>query len=182
MYKDDIVKHYIQHWQNQPEVFSWTKGPIDKLPTDFRVLVFPPTANRSMWTYATWCMSQNTDANPVELHLYSSKEDTGIVELLTTLAYYHNNTSAVDLHHTVNFGRGWQDNSPCSYGYISLPYLDGPILESLTIQNSTVKFYWLIPVTKEEVDYKVQYGAEGLEEKFDNGFDYLNPQRKTVIS
>src|ERR1700743_1030221 len=112
MYQQTIIDHYITNWHVEPNPYLWDKGPIEKLPFDFRVLEFPPTGRRNMWTYATCGMSQPLDENPIELHLFSSKQDVTIVELLTALTYYHRNTRPVGLAHTVNFGRAWQDNSP----------------------------------------------------------------------
>src|SRR5262249_2003043 len=144
-----------------------------------RVLEFAPTERRKMWTYATCCMSQPTDTTPIELHIFSSQKDVNLVELLTVVAYYHKTSSKIGLHHTVNFGRPWQDTSLCEYGFVSLPFLDGPDLENLYLPgNKTIKFYWLIPVTKSEVEFKSRYGIEALEQKFDSkNLDYLNPRR-----
>src|SRR6202012_2784439 len=103
--------------------------------------------------------------------------------LVTTLAYYHRNTARINLNHTVNFGKPWQGSSSCKFGYISLPYLDGPDLENLLLSSTdtTIKFYWLIPITKEEKDFSIQNGSDSLEEKFDNGFNYVNPLRNSVV-
>ena len=122
---------------------------------------------------------------PIELHLFSPKKDGSLIELLTTVAYYHKNTRRLNLWHTVNFGRGWQDKSACEYGLISLPYLDGPTLEDLYLaspEEKIFKFYWLIPVTKQEVDYKKKYGIEALEQLFElQSFNYLDSNRKSVV-
>src|ERR1700754_4605526 len=129
-YQEVIVSHYEKIFGSQAEFYLMEQGPIQKLPYDFRVLEFAPSAGRNMWTYATCCMSQQEDNSLIELHLVSSKRDTSIVELLTAATYYHRQTAKLGLHHTVNFGRPWQDESECTYGYISLPYLDGPSLEN----------------------------------------------------
>ncbi len=98
--------------------------------------------------------------------------------------YYHKNFKKLNLWHTVNFGRGWQDNSSYDYGLISLPYINGPNLENLYLESEKekcVKFYWLIPINKAEVNYKKEFGIEALEELFENhSFNYLNPNRKSV--
>lgn len=182
IYFEDILDHYMRNWKNQPSLRIWDKGPIQKLPESFRVLEFAPNTARDMWTYATCCMSQIDDIAPLEVHMFSSKQDVGLVELLTALAYYHRNTTNVNLHHTVDFGRPWQDDSLCSYGFVSLPYLDGPDLENLSIRRKKIKFYWLIPVTESEVYFKAKYGVEALEDKFDNiGLNYINPSRLPLI-
>lgn len=67
---------------------------------------------------------------------------------------------------------------------ISLPYLDGPSLENLYLNSidENLKFYWLIPIHEDEVEYKMKYGVEELENKFDEKeFNYLDPNRDSVI-
>ncbi|MBO9573344.1 MAG: hypothetical protein J7497_14225 [Chitinophagaceae bacterium] len=140
-YGESILNHYTSVWNNEPEIYLWDKGPFEKLPFNFRILEFAPNQNRDMWTYATSCMSQPDDDLPIETHIFSSKKDIQIVELLTTFAYYHRNTRRIGLNHSVNFGKSWQESSLCHYGLVSLPYLDGPDLEDFRFQNKIVKFY-----------------------------------------
>lgn len=179
---DAIISHYSRIWGNSPKYYLWDKGPIEKLPINFRVLEFKPKSDRDMWTYATCGMSNPFDKNPVELHIFSSKKNDALIELLTFIAYYHNNTSRIDINHTINFGKPWQNNSTCKYGFISLPYLDGPELETLFFNNRLVKFYWLIPVTKAEVIFHSKFGTEALEETFANlKINYLDENRKSLV-
>lgn len=182
LYKKTVIGHYRDVWDNVPSHHNWNKGPIQNLRNDFEVLEFAPNTNRRMWTYATCGMSTIENEKPLEVHMFSSKQDFGIVELLTALAYYHQGTAKIGLHHTVNFGRPWQDASICEYGYISLPYLDGPDLEKLIIGNKIINFYWLIPITIAEVQYKTKYGAESLESKFESvAFDFLDNDRSSLV-
>jgi len=182
-YKDGIIMHCENIWQSKCSIHTWGKGPINKLPSEFGILEFPPTSNRDMWTYLTCCMSQPNDQIGLELHLFSSIQDLKLVELLTTVAYFHRNTESLGLRHTVNFGMPWQNSSQCSFGLISLPYLDGPELENFKIKkNKVLKFYWLIPITQKEVEYKMQNGVEALEAKLEeNAFNYTNTKRISVV-
>ncbi len=180
MYKENLIKHYQESWNNKGELIMWDKGPTHKLNPDFEILEFAPSKSRNMWTYATVCMSPLEDNPMLELHVFSSKSDSSIVELLTAAANYHQNNARFGLNHTMNFGRPWQDNSLCTYGFISLPYLDGPDLEIYTSGAIESHCYWLIPITESEVLYKEKNGSEALEELFDNGLDYLNPSRLTL--
>lgn len=177
-HQQKITDHYEKCWTGSAVPHLWGKGPIHKLPEDFRVLEFAPQSERNMWTYATCCMSQPGDENPIELHLYSSVRNEMLVELLTVTAYFHISTAKLNLHHTVNFGQPWQHGSLCSYGLISLPYIDGPSLEN----GPAIKCYWLIAITPEELSYKKEYGVDALEDKFEEGgIDYANPFRKSLI-
>lgn len=183
--KDIVLKHYINVWKNKPIEKKWKEGPTDSLFKDFKILEFPPSDKRDMWTYSTVGMSNMDEENPIELHIFSSKQDDSIVELLTVIAHYHQTETNLELWHTINFGRPWQDNSDCSYGLISLPYLDGPKLENLYIPeyDENLKFLWLIPITKDEVKYKKEYGIEALEKKFESTkFNYLDSSRTSVVS
>lgn len=181
--KAKIQEHYKKNWSNIPksEILDIEKN-TPKI-SDFEVLVFEPNNNRDMWTYATCGMSTMKEDSPLELHIFSQKEDKNLIELLTAIAYYHREHS-LDLAHTVNFGRPWQENSKCGYGLVSLPYLDGPDLENLYIPayDENIKFYWLIPIDQKELEYKKIYGMDGLEDKFEEvGFNYLDPERRSVI-
>ena len=184
-YFDTIKDHYLSIWKKDPKIYLWEKGPIEKLNHDFKVLEFPPISQNRMWMYCTCCMSDLNDEHPIELHIFSKERDESIIELLTGVAYYHKSSNKIGLWHTINFGRGWQDNSMCEYGLISLPYIYGPILENLYLdrgKQKCIKFYWLVPVTKEEVNYKRDYGIEALEQLFEQqSLNYLDPHRNSVV-
>lgn len=181
-YKKYIIEHYVSVWGDIFQTRTWEKGPASDLGEDFCVLEFAPTESRNMWTYATCGMSNYENEHKVEIHLLSLDKDESHVELLTAIAHYHNFGHQLGLWDTVNFGRPWENGSNCSYGFISLPYLDGPGLETLNLKEfKSVKFYWLIPVTESEVDFKKKYGVERLEESFEeNHFNYLDPRRKSL--
>ncbi|MBV6427459.1 MAG: hypothetical protein KIPDCIKN_01977 [Haliscomenobacter sp.] len=178
-----ILEHYKKVWHNRAEGFSWTKGPINELPFSFRILEFPPDKQRRFWTYATCGLSDAISANPLELHIFSSDEDKLLIELLTVVAHFHTtNPNKLGLWHTINFGKPWKLHSNCDHGLISLPYLDGPNFESLWIGGKLIKFYWLVPITPQELAYKKTFGIEALEILFEEKrFNYLDPERASVI-
>jgi hypothetical protein len=181
-YQEEIIEHYEKTFNNHASIYIFDKGPFEKLPIDFRLLEFPPIGEKTMWTYATCCMSQPGDTERIEIHMFSMVKDHTILELLSALAYYHRSANKVGLNHTVNFGRPWQDNSLCTHGYISLPYLDGSKLEKFESKDGLVNFYWLIPVTEKEVEYKKEFGADALEIKFETpGFNYVYPARSSTV-
>ena len=181
---DEIKIHYSSKWGNIPLVKRWNEGPIAQLPFDFCILEFAPTNVRHMWTYATCCMSQPSDAALLKIHLFSPIQCELHVELLTVIAHYHCTGQTLALGHTVNFGRPWLHGSTCGYGLIALPYLDGPEIEDIRLQGRhlTVKCCWLIPITESERNYKRIHGLETLEFKFNESkFDYLDPYPRSVV-
>lgn len=135
-----------------------------------------------MWTYATCGMSALIPSVPIELHLFSPFATNSHVELLTAIVHYHLTGAALNLGHTVNFGRPWLPESQCEFGLISLPYLDGPGLEQLTLDDKTINFAWLIPITESEVKFKKSNGLEALEHEFEQAnFNYIDPKRSGVV-
>ena len=158
------------------------KGPTEKLHGDFYVLEIPPGSVRGCWVYATIGMSLDRIDNQIELLIYSPQKDDSLVELLTFCGSYHRNCLPLNLHHTVNIGQPWLKNSLCDHAFISLPYLEGESLELFKYKDNTTHCYWLIPITKEERDYKIEHGCEALEQLFEsNNLDYLNPARQNLI-
>ncbi|MGB3108108.1 suppressor of fused domain protein [Sphingobacterium siyangense] len=183
LYNQKLLEHYTCNWGQEYNVLTWPKGPYKDLGDHFRVLEFPPTTERNMWAYATIGMSGLNDEFALELHMFSGEQDETLVESLIVVAHYHRFGASLGHWHTINWGRGWRMDSPCSYGLISLPYLDGPKLEILILDNNkSVHFYWLLPITEEEVAFKKENGAEKLEEIFEErGLNYLDPFRDTLV-
>ena len=121
-----------------------------------------------MWTYATCGMSARICENALEIHLFSPVQAEELVELLTAVVHYHCTGAPLGLGHTVNFGRPWLAGSRCSFGLVSLPYLDGPDLEAMRdpALEWEVRCLWLIPITGRELQFKKERGLEALEDLF----------------
>ena len=181
-YCDAIRLHYIRAWSNEPIERRWREGPVDDLPPGFSVLEFSPSKSRRAWTYATCCMSQPEDSNAIELHLLSPQQSDMHIELLTAVCHFHRTGSRLGLEHTINFGRPWLNGSRCTYGLVSLPYLDGPSLEDFRYEDNIARCLWLIPITQQERDFKVANSMEALEQRLEHAkFDYLDIARPSVV-
>lgn len=178
-----IKRHYEQVWCSTGSVVRFPKGPIHELPSGFRVVRFEPTHHRQLWTYATVGMSLPSDACRLELFVLANRRiDFDVAEVLFAVAHYHRTANPLDLGHTVNFGRGWADNSRCTHALVSLPYLDGPILENAEVAGRQVRFLWLVPITPAEKDYVRMNGQSALEDLFEeSGFDYADPGRPALV-
>ena len=180
-YSQDIRKHYSEFWGEFTE-HKFIRGPINELPVGFKILKFFPNNKRNMWTYATCGMSNNSDVNAIEIHMFSSVEHDFLIELLTIIAHYHVTGGNLGMGHTINFGCPWYKESNLEYGLLSLPYLDGPVFENYNIESRIIQFLWLIPITENEKNYKKQEGLEASEQKFEEvKFNYLDPYRESVV-
>ena len=177
----EVASHYQKIWGVKGRDISFCGGPMHELPHGFSILEFEPRNERNMWTYATCGMSQPDDDFPMELHVFSPKKSGTPAEVLVATAHYHRTGHPLGIGHTVNLGTPWISNSSCTYGLISRPYLDGPELENLYIKKKMVNFLWLVPITADEVTYKISHGFDALEGKFEEArFNYLDPNRTSV--
>ena len=178
---DSIKNHLESHWKVSATRVPWAPGP--RPPQGRGVLVFPAGPVHPFWIYATEGMSGADQKDPLEIFLCSAHAVDSHIELLSAVATYHQQEHALGIGHTVNLGRPWLPESLCTYGLVSLPYLDGPALEWLRrpIQPA-IRFGWLIPITAAERDFKVREGLEELEKRFEKNLDYLNPKRESVVT
>lgn len=179
-YVEAIGDHYTRAWSSPLELVRWNRGPANELPAEFGVLVFQRSP--ISLAFATRGMSQVSDSERLELHIIARRdaESDRVVELLTAVAHYHRTAHHLGLGHTVNFGRPWLPGSKCTFGLISLPYLDGSALEWL--DEPKIRFLWLIPITEAELNFKKTHGVDVLEGKFESaGFDYQDPLRLSAV-
>jgi hypothetical protein len=181
-----VAQHFEDVWRVRGSECPLL-GPPDRL-TDlgqhFRVLEFAPGPEHDMWGYATCGMGFGIPSPPLELFIHSRRQSPGLADLLTLVAHYHRTAKHLWYGHTVNFGRPWLPSSRCEYGLLSLPYLDGAALEVLKGPGPVgeVRFSWLVPITKEERDFKSEIGLDELERRFEHArFDYLDPRRASVV-
>jgi hypothetical protein len=179
MYDLELLKLHLEaHWGKCTGAQLRIPDPHQKIPIAFRVLEFPPNEARSFWIYSTLGMSIDMSDDIIELHVFSRKQDIGLVELLTITTSFHRNDAPLGLHHSVNIGQPWQNNSLCDHAFLSLPYLDGEELEIFYFGENRLHNLWLLSITKEERDYKMKHGWDALEELFEaKELDYLDPDR-----
>ncbi len=176
-----LRQHYEEIWRASFTVVAEVPGPVHQIGKGFAVLRSPPRSSRPLWTYCTQGMSQPSDHDPLELHMYSSVQADGLAEVLAMAAHYHRTSGALGLNHTVNFGIPWYPDSPYDHGLISLPYLDGPKLEWLDLEQTRVRFLWLIAISGPEVKFKRTLGITALEDRMEStNFLYADPFRREL--
>ena len=182
-YTEKLRRHYEDYFGVSGRKLTLESGPKEKLHQDFYVLEFKPNDRHNFWIYCSVGMSLNrNDENLIEVFILAPHRNLILEELISACASYHRNCLHLNLHHTVNIGKPWLDNSKCDHCFISLPYLDGEELELFNHNHKTYHCYWLIPITEKERDYKIEYGCEALEQLFeDKQLDYLNPNRECLL-
>lgn len=177
-----IRQHYETVWSNRGEILRHDQGPVHELPHEFCVLHFPPSRTRTLHTYATCGMSLPDDIERLEVFVLSPVADNRLCELITMVAHYHRTLREFGLGHLFKIGHPWLPGSACDSCLISLPYLDGPKLEWMKTDDTTIRFLWLIPITPDERAYCRENGTDSLESLFESArFNYANPNRGSVV-
>jgi hypothetical protein len=140
---------------------------------------------RALHVYVTLGLAEAEVLPRIELFLLSPRADDRLAELLTAVALRH---AAGEKHlgvgHSVDFHRPWLNESLCTRGLVSLPYLFGPSMEAgpHDAAGHSRSIYWLLPITPEEDQFKRTSGLEALEELFAAGqISTADPDRPSVV-
>ena len=183
-YTAQLINHYEKVWRQRANYRRLLRGVGHHLPREFKVLEFEPGGRRDVWTYATCGMSPATDRTRTEVHLFSPRESIETVEILYEISHFHRHSHRLGPGHSINLGRGWMDRSRCSWGLVAKPFLDGPHLERFAIPESekATLCLWLIPITRRERDFKVEFGVDALTTVFkEKGVNFLDPKRSSAV-
>jgi hypothetical protein len=163
----------------------WKWGPIKDILPQFRIIEVEPGPRSQLWVYISSGAWEAADKNTgyIEFMMIAPEKNVRFAELLAMVTFYHANPQhRLGLGHTVPLGEPWLDDSLCDHLFVSHPYPYGPELEVWKIEKGHGHLFWLLPITKAERDFKVQYGAEELEKRFEDiGVEYWRPDRKSVV-
>lgn len=182
---NSALREHIHDFFEAPgiEEFVWPLGPMQKLSPHFRVLRVSPGPRTNLWLYSSVGAWEFADDNTgaIEFFIMASEESHRQVELVTMTAHYHRNHH-LGMGHTFPIGEPWLPDSVCDHMLISSPYSFGSKFEICNTVEGHVHFYWLLPITRAERDFKVEYGLETLEQRFEEaGLEYWNPKRASVV-
>jgi hypothetical protein len=117
----------------------------------------------------------------LEFIILASDENTKYVERLAMTTFYHAR-HRLGLNHTFPLGEPWVANSTLEYCLVSRPYPLGMDFEICNIESGHLHFFWLLPITESERNFKVEKGVEALEEKFEEAeLEFWDSERKPVV-
>lgn len=148
----------------------------------FRVLRFSPGPRYNLYAFVSLGASALRDEEGgLEFAIFSEHNSSRFVELVTMTAHYHK-SHCLGVGHTVPVGEPWVQGSTCNHYLVSLPYPLGPEFEVCCTKSSHVHMLWLLPITEQERDYKVQHGLEALESLFDEkALEYWDFRRESAV-
>jgi hypothetical protein len=157
----------------------------ERLP-GLRVVEVEPQDDGGIWTYvslgASWVAP--VDEPPMEFVLLAPEQSVRPPQLLRMTAWYHADpdpSHRLGWGHTLPIGEPWLDGSACDVLLVSKPYTIDPAFEVLNVGSTHVHFYWLLPITESEQQYRAKHGLDALEDRFEEtGLAYWNPLRRAV--
>ncbi len=178
------IDAHIRDFFSEHQIFeeTWDRGPITHLLPDFKVLRVDPGPLSELWTYisvGSWSLFD--DDSRLEFVILAADESRSYVEKLAMTAYYHS-LHRLGLGHTFPLGEPWVEKSKCEFCLVALPYPLGDRFETCNIDDGHVHFFWLLPITETERQYKTDNGLEALEVKFEErALEYWNNERESVV-
>jgi hypothetical protein len=168
------------------EAFTWAAGPILDQNPHFRVLRVSPGSPGSpgeLWTYISvggWAATSDENYG-LEFLVCTGSADMRAIELLAMTVYYHRG-GKLGTGHTLPIGEPWLPGSVCDHLLVSVPYPFGPDLQTCHVGDRHVDFLWLLPISEAERAWKVSYGLDALESRFEaTGLRYWQVDRASVI-
>lgn len=162
---------------------GFDRGPIGSLVPGFHAIVVEPGPKSQLWTYVSVGsgLLGEDDSSSLEFLITAEEPSAKHTERLAMTAFYHH-TEKLGLGHTFPLGEPWLPESTLDHGLISLPYPFGPDLEVLDSEGDHVHFFWVLPITAEECEFRHANGMEALETAFDEvELRYWDAQRPSVV-
>lgn len=163
--------------QGEPDFQTGTEGEETRSKRQHR--------RRGLHVYVTLGLAEAEVLPRIELFLLSPRIDERLAELLTAVALRHaGGERHLGVGHSVDFHGPWLDESLCTRGLVSLPYLFGPSMETgpHDAAGHSRSIYWLLPITPQEDEFKRTSGLEALEELFSAGqISTADPERRSVV-
>jgi Suppressor of fused protein (SUFU) len=143
-----------------------------------------PLVPSATWRYVSrgaWQI-KTPDAR-IEFVLSSGDANPIHVETIAMVANFHADPRyRVYPGKIINIGRPWIEGASCDHLLVSLPYLLGPDFENLRVDDVSIRFLWLLPITRSEASYARANGVEALERVFEESkLDTIDPGRDSVV-
>lgn len=160
----------------------WEDGPIVELLPEYKVLkVSPGPLINLFWTYVSIGSWPLFGDSRLEFVILANDDSDKYVERLAMTTYYHS-LHRLGLGHTFPLGEPWVEASKCECCLVSLPHPLGDQFEVCEIGDGHVHFFWLLPITENERQYKIDKGLEALEVRFEEkSLEYWNNKRESVV-
>jgi hypothetical protein len=164
------------------EALTWDNRRARRRLPHFRALRIAPLSPRGIWTYVSTGGWATTDGHPgLEFILRTPAATPEAVKFLAQVVWFHAKEGLGE-GHTLPNGGPWLPGSKCDHILVSLPYPFGPDLQRCHVGDKHIEFLWLLPITRQERDYKATHGLDALESRFEEAdLRYWQIDRPSVV-
>ena len=182
----DVVRDHLEHFfgGHRVERREFQEGPIQRVCPGFHVILVSPGPKTRLWSYISMGGVNVTKAGrPASEFLILSEEDDPkyVARLAMTVHYHH--TQTIGIGDTFPLGEAWVTGSTLDHALVSRPYPFGPDFEVFPLSaKEHGHVLWVLPITREERDFKREHGLDALEERFEQvGLSYWDVRRRSVV-
>ena len=126
----------------------------------------PPGEPRTPWLYVSAGASAEAmdDGYGLELLLCAPRAGRAAAKLVAMVANLHADPRyPLSLGQVLEIGHPWLPGASADHLGVSLPGIFDPELEWLSDRDRTIRFIWLVPITKSEAAFAKQHGLEALQ-------------------
>ena len=126
----------------------------------------PPGEPRTPWLYVSAGASAEAmdDGYGLELLLCAPRAGRAAAKLVAMVANLHADPRyPLSLGQVLEIGHPWLPGASADHLAVALPGIFAPELEWLSDRERTIRFIWLVPITKSEAAFARQHGLEALQ-------------------
>ncbi|HKC50943.1 MAG TPA: suppressor of fused domain protein [Myxococcota bacterium] len=131
--------------------------------------VAPPAAEAGApWLYVTAGASAETmdDGYGLEFVLCAAAAEALAAKLVAMVANLHADPRyPLSLGQVVEIGHPWLPGASADHLIVALPGIFDPELEWLSDRAHTIRFIWLVPITRGEAGFAKQHGLDALQSR-----------------
>jgi len=148
--------------------------------------VAPPAGEpRAPWLYVTAGASAEAmdDGYGLEFVLCAPSSEPLAAKLVAMVANLHGDPRyPMSLGQVVEIGHPWLPGASADHLLVALPGIFDPELEWLSDRERTIRFIWLVPITRREAEFAKQRGLDALQSRLGAArADVTRLSRESVI-
>jgi hypothetical protein len=180
---DDVCTHLREAFPGADlEILRRDEGLVRNLPELSLVRVAGP-GGVFVYVSAGAAAEPMEEGYGLEFFLVSREPDDAAARLLAMVAQLHGDPRyPLSLGQVIEIGHPWLAGASCDHLLVCLPGPFGDDFEWLSTRERTVRFVWLLPVTRAEAGLARAQGLGPLQEKLGaSGVDVAARSRDSVV-
>ncbi len=181
----DLQEHIADYFEGHIlEDVCWDEEASEAGSEGIVVTAISPGPQSELWTYVSrGASSRGFNAKRrLEFVIQAEEPDPRLVELVGMSCQYHH-AEGLAVGFTFPVGEPVLPESQLDHILVSIPYQFDEEFEDCGEGDDLVQYVWLLPITREEREFKVKEGLEALEQLFEDAeVPYWDAWRDSVTA